>query len=224
LMIQSIQSYENGPIGIFWSQFALSPPGIKLLTITSITLILQDYSGFMAHDGYEKMNILNRNVLVLNENYEPLSVCSVKRAFLLLYMGKAEMIEKYDGLKLHSISMTFPLPSVVRLERYIRSPRKKILLTRRNIIIRDGYTCCYCGSEKGPMTVDHIIPKNMGGTDSWENLVCACDRCNNKKGDRTPARAGMRLLRKPTRPNHIIYIQRFIGVNDDRWKPYLFME
>ena len=74
------------------------------------------------------------------------------------------------------------------------------------------------------MTVDHVIPKNKGGQDTWENLVCACDRCNNKKGDRTLSASGMKLLRKPTRPNHITYIQRYIGNVDDRWKPYLFME
>jgi len=170
------------------------------------------------------MNMLNQNVLVLNQNYEPLSVCSARRAFILLYLGKAEMIEKCDGLKIRSILRSYPLPSVVRLERFIKSPRKKILLTRRNIIIRDGYTCAYCGSSRGPMTVDHIMPKNMGGSDSWENLICACDRCNNKKGDRTPKIASMKLLRKPKRPNHITYIQHFIGVTDDRWKPYLFME
>ena len=143
------------------------------------------------------MNVLNKNVLVLNQNYEPLSVCSAKRAFLLLYMGKAEMIEKCDGLKIHSVVQSFPLPSVVRLWRYVKSPRKKVLLTRRNIIIRDNHTCCYCGTTKGPMTVDHVIPKHLGGTDSWENLVCACEKCNNKKGDRTPAQAGMKLLKKP---------------------------
>ena len=171
-----------------------------------------------------KMNTLNRNVLVLNQNYEPLSVCSARRAFLLIFMGKAELIERCDGQRIRSILTSYPLPSVVRLGRYINSPRKKILLTRKNIIIRDNYTCCYCGSTRGPMTVDHVIPKHMGGSDNWENLVCACDRCNNLKSNRTPAQAGMKLLRKPKRPNHITYIQRFIGVTDDRWKPYLFME
>lgn len=170
------------------------------------------------------MSLLNQNVLVLNQNYEPLSVCSARRAFLLLYLDKAEMIETYDGFKIRSVLKSYPLPSVVRLGRYIKSPQKKILLTRKNIIIRDNATCCYCGSTRGPMTVDHVIPKNMGGTDSWDNLVCACDRCNNKKGDRTPAQSRMRLLKKPARPNHITYIQRFIGVSDNRWKPYLFME
>ncbi len=174
--------------------------------------------------GNSVMSLLNQNVLVLNQNYEPFSVCSARRAFILIFLGKAEMIEKYDGVKIRSVTLSFPLPSVVRLGRYIHVPHKKILLTRRNILIRDQHTCCYCGSKRGPMTVDHIIPKNMGGDDVWENLVCACEKCNNKKGDRTPSRAGMKLLKKPTRPNHITYIQHFIGVADQRWKPYLFME
>ncbi len=170
------------------------------------------------------MSLLSHNVLVLNQNYEPLSVCSARRAIILLFLGKAEMIETYDGVKVFSISQSFPLPSVVRLDRYIKAPRKRILLTRKNVLIRDGYTCCYCGATRGPMTVDHIIPKNLGGADSWENLVCACDRCNNKKGNRTLPQSNMKLLRKPTRPNHITYIQRFVGVTDTRWKQYLFME
>ena len=169
-------------------------------------------------------NLLSQNVLVLNQNYEPLSVCSARRAIVLLFLGKAELIETYDGVKVRSILKSYPLPSVVRLDRFIKAPRKRILLTRKNVLIRDGYVCCYCGSCKGPMTVDHIIPKNLGGTDSWENLACACDKCNNKKSNKTPPQAGMNLLRKPTRPNHITYIQRFIGVTDSRWKPYLFME
>ena len=170
------------------------------------------------------MSPLSKNVLVLNQSYEPMSVCSAKRAFVLLFMGKAEMIETYDGIRIRTVLRSYPLPSVVRLERYINAPRKKILLTRRNIIIRDGHTCTYCGATKGSMTVDHIIPKNQGGSDTWENLVCACARCNNIKGDQTPKKAGMNLKRKPRRPNHITYIQRFIGVSDNRWKPYLFME
>ncbi len=170
------------------------------------------------------MSILNKKVLVLNQNYEPMSICSARRAFLLMYLGKAEMIETHNGVKLRSVLNSYSLPSIVRLDRYIRAPRRSVVLTRKNVLIRDGHTCCYCGSTKGPMTVDHIIPKNRKGADSWENLVCACDKCNNKKGGRTLKAAGMKLHRKPIRPNHITYIQRFIGNVDDRWKPYLFME
>ena len=74
------------------------------------------------------------------------------------------------------------------------------------------------------MTVDHVIPRRVGGKDTWENLVCACTKCNNMKGDRTPEQASMKLLKKPTKPNHITFIQRFIGISDKRWRPYLFME
>jgi 5-methylcytosine-specific restriction endonuclease McrA len=90
--------------------------------------------------------------------------------------------------------------------------------------VRDGHRCQYCGSTKGPMTVDHVIPRTMKGSDSWDNLVTACTHCNNKKGDRTPEHAGLTLIRKPTRPTYITFIQRFIGHADQRWRRYLFMD
>jgi len=110
--------------------------------------------------------MLNRNVLVLNQNYEPLSVCSVKRAVILVYLGKAEIIEKHDGYMIRSVSVSIPLPSVVRLGFYIHVPHKRILLTRKNIIQRDGHRCQYCGENHGAMTVDHVIPKIYGGKDT----------------------------------------------------------
>jgi len=168
--------------------------------------------------------MLSRNVLVLNQNYEPLSVCTVKRAVVLIYLGKAEIIEKYDGNMVRSVSWSSPVPSVVRLGFYIRVPQKRILLTRKNIIKRDDHTCQYCGENHTQMTVDHVIPKIYGGQDSWENLVCACIRCNNIKGNRTPEQAGMRILKRPKRPNHITFIQHFVGISDHRWKQYLFLE
>ncbi|MDD4052775.1 MAG: HNH endonuclease, partial [candidate division Zixibacteria bacterium] len=128
-----------------------------------------------------------------------------------------------DGQRVHGVNLSLPRPSVVRLSWYINVPYKRILLTRKNIIRRDGHTCQYCGDARGAMTVDHVIPKRFGGTDSWENLVCACAHCNNKKGDRPPEEVGMRLARIPRRPNQVTFIQRFIGVSDDRWKPYLFL-
>lgn len=168
-------------------------------------------------------SVLARNVLVLNQNYEPLSVCTVRRAALMLFLGKAEMIEKHDGVRLRSVSTSVAVPSVVRLWAYARIPRKRIILTRKNIIKRDGGQCMYCGRKDGPMTVDHVIPKKFGGTDSWENLVSACMECNNRKGNRTPEQAKLRLLRTPRKPNHIMFIQHFIGVADRCWKPYLFL-
>lgn len=169
-------------------------------------------------------SVINRNVLLLNQNYEPLTICSAKRAIILLFQGKAEMIETADGLKVRSISRSFDLPSVVRLWQYRKVPYKNIMLTRKNILARDGHQCQYCGTTKGPMTVDHVIPKMKNGTDSWENMVCACVNCNNKKGDYTPEKAGMKLLRTPKRPTFITFIQRYIGDSNDRWRQYLFMD
>ena len=169
-------------------------------------------------------SLITRNVLMLNQNYEPLTVCTARRAFLLLFQGKAEMIETADGFKIHSVNRSFPLPSVVRLWQYKKVPYKRIMLTRKNILMRDGHRCQYCGTSRGAMTVDHVMPKTMNGKDSWENLVCACVACNNRKGDRTPEKAGFSLVRRPTRPSHIHFIQRYIGVSDIRWRRYLFMD
>ena len=168
--------------------------------------------------------MLTGNVLVLNQNYEPLSVCSVRRAVVLIFLGKAEMVETADGLTVRSAYRSFPIPSIVRLGIYIKVPQKRILLTRKNVIKRDGHTCQYCGETRGEMTVDHVVPKIYGGLDSWENLICACTRCNNLKGDKTPEQAGFQLLCRPRRPNQITFIQQFVGISDSRWRQYLFLD
>ncbi|MBU0985044.1 MAG: HNH endonuclease [candidate division Zixibacteria bacterium] len=167
---------------------------------------------------------MNRHVLMLNQNYEPLTICSARRAIVLLFQGKAEMIETADGLKLRTVTQAYSLPSVVRLWQYRRVPHKKILLSRKNIIVRDNHQCQYCGITKGEMTIDHVIPKRLNGADTWENMVCACVRCNNRKSDHTPEQAGMKLLKKPKRPSHITFIQRHAGAADRRWRQYLFMD
>lgn len=168
--------------------------------------------------------MINRPVLVLNQNFEPLSVCGVKRAVILMYLGKAEIIETVDGYVLRSERQEIPVPSIVRLDYYVKVPGKRIMLTRKNILKRDGSRCQYCGKKEGSMTVDHIVPKIYGGEDTWENLVCACPDCNNKKGHKLPEQAGLRLIRKPRKPNNITFIRQFIGIKDHRWKRYLFME
>jgi len=167
--------------------------------------------------------VLNRNVLVLNQNYEPLSVCSVRRALVLIFRGKAETVETGDVV-IHSVSRQFTAPSVVRLERYIHAARRRVVLSKRNILRRDHFECQYCGVKKKVMTIDHVVPRKDKGQASWENLVCACAECNTKKGDRGPEQVGLRLLRPPKPPNSIRFIQNFIGVSDQRWKPYLFLE
>ncbi len=167
--------------------------------------------------------MLNKSVLLLNQNYEPLTVCNVKKAIILLYLGKAEAIE-IDTVWLRSINSKMHLPIVIRLKRYARAPQKRIILNRKNLLIRDNYSCQYCGRGTQPLTVDHIIPKQFGGKDTWENLVIACLACNNRKGNRTPEQASMKLVNRPRKPNQFFYFQHFIGVKDERWRPYLFMD
>jgi 5-methylcytosine-specific restriction endonuclease McrA len=167
--------------------------------------------------------MLHSQVLVLNQNYEPMAITNAKKAIILIYLGKAEIIEKNDAY-IRSVSTSYPLPSIVRLTRYINVPRKRIILSRKNIIKRDNHQCQYCGIRTGPVTIDHVIPKVRGGEDTWENLVCACVKCNNKKGNRIPEEAGMKLARKPQRPSYIFFIRYFISAIDHRWKPYLYMK
>jgi 5-methylcytosine-specific restriction endonuclease McrA len=102
-------------------------------------------------------------------------------------------------------------------------PYKKVVLTRKNILRRDSYKCAYCGRSDLPLTIDHVIPKSRGGNDSWENLVCACTTCNNKKGDRTLEEANMILHSRPFKPSHIMFIKHVVGKLDENWKPYLYL-
>ena len=166
--------------------------------------------------------MLEERVLVLNQNYMPMSVCSARRAVILLYMEKAEIVERNHSV-VRSINRELPLPSIVRLSRMVHVPKKRVLLSRKNIIKRDNHQCQYCGTREGPVTVDHVFPRNRGGKDTWENLVCACMKCNSRKGNLTPKEAGMHLRRHPRKPGYLFFIQHLGGVSDDRWKPYLFM-
>jgi len=152
-----------------------------------------------------------------------MSVINVKKAIVLLYLGKVELIEAHSGKAVHSVSATMPFPSIVRLSFFVRVPFKKIILSRKNILRRDGHRCQYCGRGDVPLTVDHIMPISRGGEETWENLVAACVKCNNRKGDRVPDEARMPLMRRPIRPNHVTFIRHFVGTLDERWKPYLFL-
>lgn len=161
-------------------------------------------------------------MLVLNQNYEPITICNVWRAVVLAYLGKAEIISKLNGKRIRSVYRSFEYPSIVRLSVFVRVPFKKIILSRKNILRRDNHKCQYCGSTTN-LTIDHIIPKSKGGDETWENLVTACIKCNNKKGDRTPEDSKMSLRTKPKKPSHITFIKNFAGNVEEDWKPYLFM-
>jgi 5-methylcytosine-specific restriction endonuclease McrA len=138
-------------------------------------------------------------VLVLNQSYEPLNICRTRRALMLIYRGKAEMLEDGTGFA-HSVSETFPLPSVIRLAYLIHRPRPRPRLSRLEIFKRDHYTCQYCGRATRQLTLDHIIPRHQNGQHSWNNLVSACIPCNCRKAGQTPEQAGMKLRRQPTAP------------------------
>lgn len=178
-------------------------------------------AGRRAPCGHERMSGLSGHVLVLNQDYQALSVCSVERALVLVVLRKAEMVESHAGRVLRSVRSRYPWPSVVRLKTYVRVPYRKVLLTRRNVLRRDGHRCQYCGAAER-LTIDHVLPKSRGGPDVWENLVAACVPCNNRKGNKTPDEAQMTLARSPFRPSHVMYMRDFLGSDQDEWKPYLF--
>ena len=142
--------------------------------------------------------------LVLNQNYEPLNVCNVRRALVLVLRGKAEVIETARGV-IHSANRHFALPSVIRMVYYVRRPRPKLRLSRREVFARDGWTCAYCGRPSKDLTLDHVVPRYRGGSHSWDNLVSACKPCNHRKAGRTPGEARMRLRTPPTEPRVPIY-------------------
>ena len=138
-------------------------------------------------------------VLVLTQNYEPLNVCNIRRAIVLVITGKAEILEAYDVM-VGTATDTFDAPSVIRLGHMIRRPRPRVKLCRREIFLRDGFTCQYCGVRTRDLTIDHVIPRSRGGPHTWENLVSACRSCNHHKGGRLPSEANLTLKRAPVEP------------------------
>ena len=147
----------------------------------------------------------------------------MQKAVILLFLDKADMVVEHPKRRLRTVITSFPFPSVIRLSHYKRVPFKSIMLSRKNILRRDGHRCQYCGGTSSPLTVDHIVPKARGGTDTWENLVTACFACNNRKRDHSPERAGMMLQSVPRRPSHVSLIVHSLRKVDDLWKPYLFI-
>jgi len=166
--------------------------------------------------------MINFPVLVLNQSYEPLTICRARRAVVLLYLGKAEMLENGVGF-IHSISNSFPLPSVIRLGYMIKRPYRERKLTRFEVFNRDRYTCQYCGKETRQLTLDHVIPRYRGGQHTWENVVSACVPCNRRKAGRTPQEAGMRLIRHPSYPggSPFFNIPYHYQQTNNEWQKYL---
>ena len=170
------------------------------------------------------MSLMRRPVLQLNASYEPLRIISAKKALTLITKGVA-LVE------LPTSRMIYPgiyLPSVIRLRTYRHVPIRMQVVSRKNIYIRDGHKCMYCGRSFAgqELTVDHVIPRSQGGRNSWENMVAACGRCNHRKADRTPEEAGMQLIRRPLPAN--IHTPRFVlkalGSEVNEWSRYLYAD
>lgn len=142
---------------------------------------------------------MNDPVLVLNANFQPINITSTYRAINLVLAEKATLILNGRGV-IRSVSQVFPLPSVIRLNHMIKRPRPIVKLTRKEIFRRDHYTCQYCGRQTSNLTIDHVIPRSLGGQTRWDNVVAACPRCNHLKGDMTPAQSGMVPRRTPGNP------------------------
>jgi 5-methylcytosine-specific restriction endonuclease McrA len=162
-----------------------------------------------------------QHVLVLNASYEPLNVCTVRRAHVLVYKGKAEIVERLEQ-PLRSASTTFHWPHVIRLVHYVRVPRAaQRKISRRALFARDGWRCAYCGTSGGRLTLDHVLPRSRGGESVWENVVTACAPCNHKKGDRTLEESGLHLRHSPKAPQPVLFIKLAAPRVPKGWQPYL---
>jgi 5-methylcytosine-specific restriction endonuclease McrA len=161
------------------------------------------------------------DVLVLNASYEVLNITGWQRAVCLIFSGKAEVLEECSRV-IHSPSTEFKLPSVIKLNYYVKKPRLFVPLSRSNVFMRDRYACQYCGQTRKSheLTLDHVVPRSLGGDTCWENIVTACRRCNTKKGSRTPEMAGMKLLKRPRAPQFTPSVHANIRSEWEKYIPY----
>ncbi|MFT5106360.1 MAG: 5-methylcytosine-specific restriction endonuclease McrA [Verrucomicrobiales bacterium] len=176
--------------------------------------------------------LLDQQVLVLNRLWQPVNTCSARRAFTLLFLDHAHVVDcdenkvfsthdvaswmdqsvavgsSHQDELIHSVSHFFRLPKIIVLQTFDRLPKKEIKFTRENVFQRDGYTCQYCAKpfEMKELNIDHVIPRDKGGKTTWENVVCSCIRCNTKKANMLPAEANMFPRQTPAAP---------------RWRPFL---
>ena len=161
-------------------------------------------------------------MLVLNASYEPINVCTVRRAAVLILKNRAEILERSEWA-LHAESFTLPRPMVIRLKTYVRVPRDahRRKITRRAVFARDQWTCQYCGEERGSLTVDHVIPRSKGGPTDWHNIVTCCAPCNRRKGDHLPAQVDMHPRRRPGAPSPHVFIQVASPTIPAAWRTWL---
>ncbi len=167
-----------------------------------------------------------QNTLLLNAGYEPLRIIGWQRAFVLLFQGKVEILEEYS-VSIRTPSREFVVPAVVRLNRWVNLKRQSpiIRFSRANVYLRDEHRCQYCSVKftERELTLDHVLPVVRGGRKTWENIVAACMRCNQRKSDRRPEEVGMKLLRLPQAPKMLPGMSVAVRTkgHPDIWEPYL---
>ncbi len=163
---------------------------------------------------------MDGQVLVLNQNYEPLNITNMRRAVTLLHLGKAEVVESADR-RLHSCRLVIDAPSVVRLAYFVRRPYPQLRVSRKGVFARDGHRCQYCGASGEPLTLDHVVPVSRGGKHDWTNLVTSCVTCNNAKGDRTPSEMHWSLRVRPQPPHGTGWMVRGVERAEPEWEEFL---
>jgi 5-methylcytosine-specific restriction endonuclease McrA len=161
-------------------------------------------------------------VLVLNASYEPINVCTMRRATVLVLKERAEVLEEREGA-IRSERLAMQRPCVIRLHRYVRIPRDvhRRKITRKAVLARDSWTCQYCGHQASGLTVDHVIPRSRGGQSEWDNIVAACAPCNRRKGNRTPHEARMHPANHPRPPGPTVFIRIASPRIPVAWETYL---
>ena len=202
------------------------PPSSEAHRRKSATQTLRGKRDLRSNDGaapsLESAPTQLPGVLVLNQNFEPLNICSLHRGIALLLLDKAEVL-RFSDQTMRSADEEHLVPSVLRLHSGVRRPTPELKISRKSVLARDGYTCVYCGSRES-LTLDHVFPRCRGGETTWENVVCSCLKCNNKKGNRTPSECGLRLPHPPRKPRYVPYISfpRFVSaVRRDEWREFL---
>ena len=159
-------------------------------------------------------------VLVLNLNYVPVNVCTVRRAIVLLGKDKAELLENHRG-QLRTVTAIIEAPSIIRLVYLVKRPFLPRKLSKKEVFLRDRFTCQYCGKKTQDLTLDHVVPRRQNGIHAWNNVVAACTKCNLRKAGRTPSEANMTLVREPRAPDpnpYLILQNRSIL---EEWRPYI---
>lgn len=188
-----------------------TPAGVRYSQLSDAPSLHVDRNG----------NALGGRVLVLNASFEPINVCTVRRAIVLILKQKAEVLDEHD-IELHSEKSSITRPAVIRLRAYVHIPYKSFRrkITRRAVFARDAWECQYCG-RKGSLTMDHVVPRSKGGDTTWENVVTCCASCNRRKGDRSVSQAGMKLRTRPRAPHATIFIHVASPTIPTQWLPYV---